>query len=141
MTISCTALYTARDRRNYRLFSWWITGAAFVFSASTIVIGEKWVGPGVLAWSLTAVTILLFLASLRAYIRFVRNADELLRKVHLDSLALAFGVGAIAMLGYRLCERLGAPRLDVDDPVLLMIITWALGQYLGQRRYAVPEEQ
>jgi hypothetical protein len=49
-------------------------------------------------------------------------------------------VGVVAMMGYRLCERLGAPDLDINDPVLVMVLVWFGGQYLGARRYAGGEE-
>lgn len=38
---------------------------------------------------------------------------------------------------WRLCERLGAPKLDVVDPVLVMIAFRVAGQWLGLRRYRV----
>lgn len=80
-------------------------------------------------------------ASMRSYVSFLRQADELLRKVHLEALAFAFGAGIVAMMGYRLCERLGAPKLDVNDAALVMLLCWLGGQWLGSRRYAVAEEQ
>jgi len=75
-----------------------------------------------------------------AFIRFLREADELLRKIQLEALGVAFGAGAVFTLGYRLCERIGAPRLDVSDGYLVMMIFWTLGQYLGYRRYSTPVE-
>ena len=94
-----------------------------------------------MAWVLTAATILLFTGTVRAYIVFIRNADELLRKIQVEALALSFGTATIFMIGWRLCERLGAPQLDVDDPLLVMVITWAIGQWMGMRRYAGGEEK
>jgi hypothetical protein len=44
------------------------------------------------------------------------------------------------MLGWRLCERLGAPKLDVDDPFFVMIIVWAVSQAVAMKRYAGGEE-
>jgi hypothetical protein len=109
------------------------------FAAATILIDGKLI-PNALGWGLTALTIALMLASIRFYVHFLRNADELLRKVHLDALALSFGIGAVAMMGYRLCERLGAPKLDINDPFLVMVLVWAFGQWLGMRRYSGGEE-
>ncbi|HEX2059549.1 MAG TPA: hypothetical protein VHK90_02310, partial [Thermoanaerobaculia bacterium] len=91
---------------------------------------------GALAYGLTAATIVLMTMAARAYVMFLRGADELLRKIQLEALALAFGAGGVFMIGWRLCERLGAPKLDVNDPFVVMAVVWGLGQWLGFRRYA-----
>ncbi len=138
MPLPCT-LYTPRDRRNYQRFTWWMTASMFLFAAATILLGRSYLAPGPAAWTLSVASILLMVGAVRSYILFLRTADELLRKIHLESLALAFGVGVVAMMGYRLFERLGAPKLDINDPFLVMIAVWAVAQWLGARRYAAGE--
>jgi hypothetical protein len=136
---SCFSLYTRRDLRNYQQSIGWLTAAMIVFIAATVLIKKEWI-PNAAGWTLTVAAIVLMLVTFRSYLYFLRNADELLRKVHVEALALAFGAGAVAMMGYRLCERLGAPKLDINDPFLVMLLVWAIGQYLGARRYAMTEE-
>ena len=138
--MTCSLLYTARDIRNYRNFTWWMTAAMLTFAAATILIDGNFL-PAAAGWALTIATVVLMVASMRSYIAFLRNADELLRKVHLEALAFAFGMGLVAMMGYRLCERLGAPKLDVNDGGLVLFIAWIGGQWIGARRFAVAEEQ
>ena len=133
-------LFTPRDQRNYRIFTWWMTSAMLTFAGATILIDGNFIAP-ILGWVLTTAAVILMLGAMRSYIAFLRVADELLRKVHLDALAFAFGAGIVAMMGYRLCERLGAPKLDVNDAALVMLVCWIGGQWLGARRYAVAEEQ
>lgn len=140
MAGQCDALFTPRDAHNYRVFSGWMFGAVFVFGAATVLIDGKFT-PAAVGWALTAATAVLAVIAMRSYILFLRTADELLRKVHLDALAFAFGAGLITMMVWRLCERLGAPKLDVNDAALVMMLTWTAGQYLGARRYAATEEQ
>jgi hypothetical protein len=135
MGATCTALYTPRDARNMRVFNYWLFAAMLTFAAATILIGEKLIGRE-LGWALTGLTIGLLVMMVRAYIVFLRAADELLRKVQLEALALALGASVVFMLGYRLCERLGAMKLDLDDPLLLIAVVFAIGQWLGIRRYA-----
>ena len=134
-----SSLFTPRDSRNYRTFSTWMIAAMLVFVTTTISIDAKWI-PNSIGWVLTALSVALMLAAIRAYIFFLRSADELLRKIHLDALALAFGFGTVAMMGYRLCERLGAPKLDINDSFLVMLVTWVIAQWVGFRRYAGDEE-
>lgn len=131
--------YTERDWRHLKTFNvWLITGALFA-TASTILIGKAFIPAGVLAWTLTVVTIALLALAVRAFMVFLRAADELVRKVQLDALAFAFGSSIVFMMGYRLCERLGAPKLDINDPALVMLVVWAMGQWVGFRRYASEE--
>lgn len=143
MEASCSSLYTARDARNLRVFNFWLLAGMLCFAAATILLARKILTPGPLAWALTILTIVLITVALRAYIVFLRGADELLRKIQLEALSLSFGAVAIFMLGWRLFERLGAPKLDVDDPFLVMTLVWALGQWYGFRRYrgTSPEER
>ncbi|MGN6184399.1 MAG: hypothetical protein ACTHQM_12180 [Thermoanaerobaculia bacterium] len=131
--------FTERDSRHYRVFSVWMIAAMLVFVTATISIDAQWI-PNSLGWGLTILSVGLMLAAIRAYIFFLQHADELLRKIHLDALALAFGFGTVAMMGYRLCERLGAPKLDINDSFFVMLLTWVIAQWVGFRRYAGDEE-
>ena len=141
MDVSCSSLYTPRDARNLKVFNAWLMGAVVMFSAATILLAKDLVTPVPLGWALTIATIVLLALAARAYIIFLRHADELLRKIQLEALAMSFGAAVVFMLGWRLCERLGAPKLDVDDPFLVMTLVWALGQWTGFRRYRMHAEE
>jgi len=132
------SFFTPHDSRNYSRFTLWLAAAIVAFVAATMLIDGQWI-PAPAGWALTVVAVALIVATVRAYVHFLRNADELLRKVHLDALAFAFGAGAIGTMGYRLCERLGAPKLDINDGFLVMMLIWIAGQIVGARRYAVEE--
>jgi hypothetical protein len=106
-----------------------------LFVAATILIGEGFIERGPVAWTLVGAAIVVMLLMVRSYMHFLRHADELLRKIQVEGLALGFGAGMVFMLGYRLLERMGAPKLDIADGVLPMVLFWAIGQYLGYRRY------
>ena len=141
MTDPCATLFTPRDAHNYRTFSGWMIGAMVTFAAATLLIDGKFINPAA-GWAITIACAVLMVVAMRSYILFLRQADELLRKVHLDALAFAFGTGVVLMMAYRLCERLGAPKLDVNDAALVMLLTWMAGQWIGARRYSsAPEEQ
>lgn len=139
MAASLSSLYTPRDAQNYRVFTGWMMGGVVTFAAATLLIDGKFI-PDAAGWGITALSVILMVLAMRSYIAFLRQADELLRKVHLEALAFAFGAGIVVMMGYRLCERLGAPKLDVNDAALVMLLCWFGGQVLGSRRYAGEEE-
>ena len=126
---------TATDRHNLRRFNLWALAwmAAWVAATFAVRFGGERLGPA--AWLLAAVPILLGVAAIVSYWQFLRHADELLRLIQLEGLALGFGSGAVFMVSYRLLERLGAPTLDTSDPLLVMVVAWAIGQWLAARRY------
>ncbi len=134
-------LFTPRDAVNVRRFNLWMIVTALFFAAGTIVLGEGFIPRVPVAWLFPFVGAVLGFGALRAYVHFLRNADELLRKIHLDALALGFGSGVIFMPVYRLCERLGAPKLDSVDPIIIFVLAWAIGQWRGFRRYSAVEAQ
>ena len=138
MTVDCTIL-TPRDQRNQRNYSLWMLATMAAFVVATLGIDGAFLSAPA-GWAATALTAALLLLSMRSYIVFLRDADELLRKIHLDALAFAFGTGIVVMMTYRLCERLGAPKLDVNDAALVMLMTWFAGQWIGLRRYGSTEE-
>jgi hypothetical protein len=134
--LSYSDAFTPRDSRNISIFSVWVMATAVVFGTATVLLAESIIDKGPLAWALAITATILALGSVRAYMVFLRSADELLRRIQLEGLALGFGAGAVFMLSYRLFERLGAMKLDISDAWIVMAIFWALGQYIGMRRYA-----
>ncbi len=127
--------YTATDRRNLRRFNLWTFAWVAGWLATILLIRVRGLAAGPVAYALVLATVLLGLQTVRAYLRFLRQADELLRKIQLEALALGFGAGAVFMVAYRLCELLGAPRLNAADPLFVMALTWAASQILVARRY------
>ena len=137
-TYSC--LFTPRDRRNARIFGLWTIAWILSFSIATVLIGERIVDSLAIGLALGTITVILALVAVRSYLVFLRHADELLRRIQLEGLAWGFAASAVFMLCYTLFERLGAPKLDVLEPFVLMTVFWAIGQYVGLRRYGIPEE-
>ena len=134
-----SGLYTERNWRQVRAFNWWAVSTALLFVGTTLLL-DGGIIAGPVAWALAAVTVIAALFAVRAYRAFLHGADELLRKIQLEGLALGFGAGVVFMLGYRLLERLGAPKLDVNDHLLVLVVFWALGLWIGVRRYTEEEK-
>ena len=42
--------------------------------------------------------------------------------------------GSLAMLGFRLIERAGAPQMDRNDPFIVMLVFWGVGLWRARRR-------
>lgn len=127
--------YTQQDRKNLRRFNLWTFVWMAGWLAATYLIYNEIVAAGPLAWALVLLVVILGIQAIRSYVHFLRQADELVSKIQMEALALGFGAGAIFMVAYRLCERLGAPELDSSGPLMVMIVVWALSQLLVARRY------
>jgi len=132
----CEGFYTARDWRSTRRFLFWFLAAALAYCGATAALRWRESVPGALPWLLVGVALLLAIQAIRSYLAFLRRADELLRKIETEGLALGFGAGVVLSLLYPLLERLGAPQLDGHATALVMMISWGAGSWLGTRRYS-----
>jgi len=132
---TCSGLLTPRDAANLRRFNAWNIALALTFAGSILLLTAGLVPPAA-GWVLAVATLTFGLAAIRAYVHFLRGADELLRKIHLEAIAVAFGAGLVSMLTWQLLERLGAPEIEISLFAAGMLIFWGLGQAIGIRHYS-----
>ena len=126
-----------QDRKNQRriigLSLLWIVpflAAEFAFE-SGLIEGD------LLALAVTTVITLLGIRVLFGYQKFLRDADELMRKIQLDALALAFGVGIVAGFSFQVLESAGVVTdTRANSLIMIMIITYMGSVIAGQRRYS-----
>lgn len=128
--------YTARDARNQRRFTLWMLAAGLAYLGATAALRWRAALPGALPWLLSALAWVLALQAIRSYVIFLRQADELLRRIQTEALALGFGAGAVVSLLYPLLELLGAPKLGEYAIAIAMMLAWSAGTWLGTRRYS-----
>lgn len=125
-----------RDRRNLRRFTLWVFLWALSFVLSTLGIKKEWWPP---AGEFVAVasTALLGLISVLLYRRFLTETDELQRKIEIEALALAFGVGVVGGLSCWFLVLGGTvPGTDLIYLFLAMIVTYSVRVLVGRRRYS-----
>jgi hypothetical protein len=125
-----------RDRRNqWRIMLWTFLWAAS-FVAVTLGIKRGWLPFGGALAGVIA-TSLLGVATVLAYRRFLNETDELRRKIEVEALALAFGIGAFGGLSYWLLELSGAvPATGFVWIFLVMIVAHPVAVLIGLRRYS-----
>ena len=132
-----TCLLTERDRRNQRQALIWMFAWVVSWVAASIAIKEGLVAPGWPATLLAVLSTLLGVVMILVFIKFLRQADELLRKIQVEALALGFGAGYVGAITYNLLEKAGAVvHPDPADLTLIMVIVYALGVVISTRRYA-----
>lgn len=128
---------TAADRKNLWRVQIWGGLWAVVFVASSQLL-KRWpeLVPGIaLRAGLVALTTVLGVVMVLAFVRFLREADELVRRIHLEALAVSFGATVVITTSWRLVERLGAPKGDISDALLPMMAVWMIAQIVATRRY------
>ncbi len=134
---------TPRDRANSRrVMLWSVAWAGSMLIASAVLLVDEsrgFVGIPGQTWGVIAASIstLLGVATLGAYRRLLREADELRQKIELDALAIAVGVGVVGGLGCSMTTRslgLGEPNLAIV--IAAMLISYAIGVVIGHRRFA-----
>ena len=70
------------------------------------------------------------------FLRFLREIDEMQRKIQLDSLALSMGIGFVGSFSYTLLVTTGfVADPEVSDIILLMAGTYIASVIVGQFRY------
>lgn len=115
-----------RDKRNRNLaigvYLLWI--AAFVVSHLSIKKG--WILDPWAIWALVLGTLGLGIAMFHTYRRFLIHADELTRKIELESLAFAFGVGLLLGVTAWLLETAG---IEIFKSSFIITITAMLLTY------------
>jgi len=126
-----------RERRNrWRVIGWSLAWAV-AFLAVVFAIRREWLATGIPATLAAMVPTSLGVITALVYRTFLREADELRRKIELEALALAYAVGVVGGLAYWLLELAGVVA-DADPAflVLVMIVAHPLGNLIGHRRYS-----
>jgi hypothetical protein len=124
------------DRRN----QWIATGLLFVWAVgyvgTAVLIKREVVPAGAPTYLVALVPTAFGVLAVLAYIRFLRRADELLRRIQLEALALGFGAGFVGSFTFDLLETAGLGRAEASSTFLVMLLFYLLGLFVGARRYA-----
>lgn len=126
-----------RDCRNQKLVLLWSFLWALSFLAVAQGIKREWLSSGVVTFAAVAGSAILGIATVLAYRRFLEETDELRRKIEVEALAVAFGVGMVGGLSYWLLVISGAASETGYAYVFsATIFTHPICVLIGRRRYA-----
>ncbi len=126
---------TEADQRNLRLIWIWTCAWSGSFAAALTMLRFNPQLPAAAAWLLAAIPLVLGVPTVRVYLRFLREADEFMRKVQLEGIAIGYAVGSLACIVYFLLERIGAPALPMVVALVPFSLGWAVGSFVVARRY------
>ncbi len=126
---------TAVDRANNRRFTFWCLAWALAIIGATSIVEFNDDLPGVVAWLVALSPNIFAVGALVAYLRFLRMADELQRRIQIEGLAIGFGIGWIFAIGYLVLQSAGAPELSATAMILVMTAGWIIGNIRAIRHY------
>tara|TARA_B100000029_G_scaffold441264_1_gene458947 strand:+ start:187 stop:678 length:492 start_codon:yes stop_codon:yes gene_type:complete len=128
---------TRADRQNHlRITAWSIAWVVAILIAGSVLRGE--LGPtveGNLVWMIAAAPNLVALGVIRAYLRFFRETDELVRLIQLQSMALGFTVWFFVFVAWELFIQAGANPLFYDAAIIVPLLSGFFGQFFFAWRY------
>lgn len=125
-----------RTRRDLLRLAGWTGAWAVTMALATFGPARMWDAPG-----LTLLAILLNLAigvgMIRANIRHLGTLDEMMRRIQLEAMALALGVGVVVGMSYSLLDTtdLIAAHAEIASLVMLIGVTYLVGSVVGYWRY------
>jgi hypothetical protein len=113
-----------RDRRNAATVLIWTAIWAFAITTTMRTIRAGY-AEGDLAWGLVALTAVITVATLAAYVRFIRDADEMIRRVYVNALAFGFAAGVVFSAANGIASAMGGPAYGTNEMVVVMCLAYA----------------
>ena len=133
---------TGRDRGNLLRFAglillWAISHEGISYVQTNVEMSMS------LAWALAFVPALPGVLAVLAYLKFLREADEMVRRIHVAGMAVGFGAGIFVWMGLQIPLQPGAPGKEMLFAIHLhkaliymaMVAGWVTGQSVATRRY------
>lgn len=127
---------TPRDRRNMRRFTVLLAGWMLAYIASTTWLDSGGVGNTLGDVLIAVAPTIMGVVSLLAFARYLREADELARRIQYEALAFGFGAGVLFLFAYSSLEALGLPILSFPTAAAVMAGLWAVASVANAQRYA-----
>ena len=132
LSATCAKVFgTPLDQKNQKNFFHWTLLWAVTLLATTWMLKAEYV-TAPLSWIIAVLPSMLGIGALFSYMRFLRQADEFIRKIELEGLALGFGGGVLFLMGYSALEQVGMPALGHKSGAV-MLFAWVFGQLIARR--------
>jgi predicted ABC-type exoprotein transport system permease subunit len=128
----------SRDRRNMRRFLLWTFLGAVAHVGAALLVRHRSALPAAMPWLAIVAAALVYAFAVRCYLVYLRETDELKRRIEIESLAVGFGVGAVLGLVAPLAVKLSVTWLDSSVICTVMLFAWAIASVVGYRRYSGP---
>lgn len=126
---------TPQDRRNWWRFGRLCCAFALTWALVTYLTSAGYLTAGAQALAAVSVAALLSLGTMAAYYKYLRDTDELQRRIQLQGLALGFGAGVFWSVLGSMVARAGATVPDYLGVPPIMLCAYVIGVSLASHRY------
>lgn len=119
--------------------------AAGWFSAASLAWAASWVAAAYVfkhelagataSLAVAAVPGLFAVSMVLVFARYLRELDELQRRIQLGALAFSLGATWVAIATYPLFETAGAPKADSAPYIMVMVLAYTAGNIVAWIRY------
>lgn len=113
--------------------------AAWTISMALATFGPKFIWDGNLALTIVGILINAGFGAgmIIANIRHLNGLDEMQRKIHMEAMGLALGVGVVGGLSYSLLDvtNIIAQDAEISFLVILIALTYLISVVIGVKRY------
>jgi hypothetical protein len=129
--------WSARVKKNTINLAVW--SISWTLSMAVATFGPMFIWQGNDALTITGIIIntLLGVGMIVANIKHLNGMDDLQKKIHLEAMGLALGVGVIGGLSYSLLDNTGIITQDAEISYLVILIslTYMVSVLVGKKRY------
>lgn len=127
----CASPPTAGERRSWRNIKacfWW----AVLFTVTFVVGGQvfkyaAWAPEGPLAWGLSLVPVIPGAMAFRAFLKFFREADEMIRAIYAEGMLFAVATVMVFFGAIQLPEHVWLAKVRAETVVMVMLIGFFVG--------------
>lgn len=125
------------SKKNIRQLAYWTGG--WVVTMAIASFGQKyfWEGNTVLSIIFIFIATLVGIGMILMNRKYINSLDEMQRKVHIEAMAIALGVGVVGGLSYSLLDQANVIGFDAEiaDLVMLIGITYLIATFVGNNKY------
>jgi hypothetical protein len=129
--------WNTQTKKNTINLAFWTI--AWTLSLALATFGPKFIWEGANALTVIGIILnaLLGVGMILANIRHINGLDDLQRKIQLEGMAIALGVGIIGGLSYSLLDTTNVIKQDAEISYLVILIslTYMISILIGQKRY------
>lgn len=132
----CSA--TSTERRSQRAinacFYWTLLFAVTFIAGGQVFKYADWAPESPLARGLSMVPLIPGVMAFRAFLTFMREADEMIRQIFVEGLLFGVGVVIVFWGAIQLPEQVWLPKVKADIVVLVMVLGFCFGTLRAQWR-------
>lgn len=125
-----------QDHRSQITIVFWSLVWVVTFLLASTSLKRGWITGTTATVGVTAAAALIQAGWLWSYVQFLRNSDELMRRIQIDAMAGALGAGMLVGFSQILLDQGGVADVTMTPVLMSMIGAYVVLVVVGQLRYS-----